>query len=184
MDWALYHPAIVSLIVTVLAAMILRWLQPKAKIIWSELYGFTYLVTNDNDDKLDGNIWTRSMIVQNIGKETASGVEVIFNFQPGLYNIWPSLPHTTESLPDKRFVIRANSLAAKEWFRIELLSYDELPSVVRVRTAATGEASNVPMMPMRVFPKPILFMILAAMFLGIFSIIYHAVSFAFSALSG
>ncbi len=179
MVWTNIYPVLVSGLVAVVAAFILRWIKPKAKIIWSETHIFCYLITPDDPDKLAGNLWTRSMFVQNVGKETAEGVEIIFNFKPQLFNLWPSLPHTTELIPDKRFVIRANSLAAKEWFRIELLSEHEPPDLVRVRTASTGEALKVDMVPTRMYPKPILFLIVLSMYLGAFSIIYHTISYAF-----
>lgn len=115
MNLADIHPAIISLVITVAAGIILRLLQPKSRIIWSEPNGFTYLL--DRPAEQGGGtftVHTKTVFVQNVGKKFSEGVEVIFNWEPQYYNIWPALPHETETMPDKRFVLRAKTLGPKE----------------------------------------------------------------------
>ena len=112
--------------------LILRLLQPRSKIIWSEPHTFTYLLPRAKELGGTFNVFTKAIYLQNVGKQSASDVQVICNYEPQYYNLWPPLPHETETMDDKRFVIRANSLGPKEWFQIEILSEELLPNVLRV----------------------------------------------------
>ncbi len=168
-------PAVLSVVATVLAGLILAWFQPKVKIIWSEPHEWTFLVRPPGHPAEPlFNVHTRSVYVQNIGRQPAEGVEVIFNWQPDNYNLWPILPHTTEYMEDGRFIIRANNLGRQEWFQIEMLGTNNLPATVRVRSRE-GDGKLVKARVMRVFPSWIIFGFLALALLGVFAIIYHMI---------
>lgn len=165
-------PAILSLTVTIIGSIVLRALQPKVKIIWSEPHEFVFL-TQPPDGQNDKffNVYTRTIFVQNAGKQPAERVEVIFNWKPDTFNLWPILPYEEELLPDNRFILRARNLGKGEWFRIELLSVEGLPSTIRVRSKE-GEGRPVPMQPMRVFPPWFNFTAVVLMVIGFFASVY------------
>lgn len=164
--------------------LILRLLQPRSKIIWSEPHTFTYLLPRAKEPGGTFNVFTKAIYLQNVGKQSASDVQVICNYEPQYYNLLPPLPHETETMDDKRFVIRANSLGPKEWFQIEILSEELLPNVLRVRTSTGGDGKLVAVNPMRIYSKTFRAFVLLLLFLGTFSVIYHISAAIISAISG
>lgn len=175
-------PAVLSVVATVAGGIILAWLQPKVKIIWSEPHLFTFLVRPPDDPPQPAfSVSTRTVFVQNAGRQSANGVEVILNWEPDTYNVWPTLPYQTETIADGRFVIRVQNLGKREWFRIEMLSSRELPQVVRVRSP-DGVARQVEMGPMRIMPHWFNLGILVLTVIGIFAIIYHLIEWLLRAV--
>ena len=169
-------PFVLSVAATVIGGLILTWLQPKVKIIWSEPHLFTFLVRPPGEPQQSAfNVSTKAIFVQNAGRQPANGVEVILNWEPDTYNIWPVIPCQTERMDDGRFVIRARNLGRREWFRIEMLSSHELPQVVRVRSP-DGVAQEVEMGPMQIFPKWFNVCALLLTLVGLFAIIYHTIA--------
>ena len=169
-------PLILSVAATVIGGLVLAWMQPKVKIIWSEPFQFNYLIRPPgNPPPPQITINTRTVFVQNSGRQSANGVEVILNWKPETHNLWPIIPHETEVMDDQRFVIRVHNLGHREWFRIEMLSASDLPQVVRVRSPE-GEARQVDMGPMRIYSKWFNIGALVLMVIGLFAIIYHTIA--------
>ncbi len=197
-------PFLVSLFVTVVGGLILRGLQPSAKIMWSKPHEYSHLIrvkphteqlSEGTSNEFDGTkaeaaqasptttlIRTGSVFVQNVGRMPANGVEVIYNWEPENFELWPVIPYQTEMLPDRRLVVRVPNLGPKEWFRIESISGRELPAVVRVRSCE-GEASPVPMAPQRIYPQWFNISAFILMLVGVFSIIYLVTYFVFELLN-
>src|SRR5215216_56769 len=96
-----YSKEIVALVVSVLGTLFARVIQPRAKLIHTERHSFHYIVQEPLRDA-SGNIvrptqsvTVRSFSVSNTGKSTATNVELVFNWKPAYFNVWPLRHYTT-----------------------------------------------------------------------------------------
>ena len=111
--FAQFQKEIISLAFTLVAAGLLYFFRARAKLVWGTPYGFTFLVQDvpaptptlaptdapptptpvATPAPTASNIQTAQLIVQNSGRETTTEIEVTFNWQPYIHNIWPSRPY-------------------------------------------------------------------------------------------
>ncbi len=161
-------PEIVAVILTATFALIGRMLQPKANVIWGVGHQFAHNIPQNAGGSL--SIYSRSIYIQNIGKETAHSVEVYFSSKPEHYQIWPPCNYSELTLPDNHFVIKIDYLGAKEYHNIELLqSYSAPPFMVKLRTV-DGDCKQVQMAPRQIFSKWINWSIIGLLLLGVYKI--------------
>ncbi len=95
---------------------------------------------------------THSVTIQNFGRETADWVEIVHRRKPDFFQLYPSLNYTEGTTPSGEHVLRVESVAPKEYFVIQLLSYVRPPEFLYIRSAA-GHASPMPWMVVRKYPQ-------------------------------
>lgn len=166
---------LISLAVTALTALARRIATAKPNVKWGIFHGFTFTVRNQNDGKFQ-NIQTTSIFIQNIGRATADGIEVHFNYKPEHLQIWPTINYDTQTNPEGRYTVKIENIAPRESLSIEMLSLVNLPIVLRVRTK-NHEAKCVEMTHFQVPSKFKIGLIWALIWLGVFSIIQNLVIF-------
>ena len=166
---------LISLLVIVASTYIVRWIQPKSRVVWSSPHAFSF-VTPSNDANPAGSIvHTATVWVQNVGRSTAEDVEVHFNFQPQHFEVFPTRKNSCEINPDGFFAISTPNLTAREHFTIQLLSVaSNLPSIQNVRWQ-DGTAKPIPMGPMQIFSLSVTRIMQALVILGAFTIVYLVV---------
>jgi hypothetical protein len=98
------------------------------------------------------NLLTRSITVQNFGRKSAEWVEIVHRRKPDFFQFYPSLNYTESTTLAGEHVLRVNSLAHREWFTIQFLSYSHEPELLYVRSTA-GHASLMPWMVVRKYPQ-------------------------------
>lgn len=135
-----YGKEIISLIIPLITFALTALFKAKAKLLWASPHKFTYLV---QEPKLDqqGRIiapnqtaHTISHVINNIGKETASNVELLFNWKPLCINVWPPRHYRELTSPDGRYTLIFDSLAPNETMGCELLTINaDLPDLIVVR---------------------------------------------------
>lgn len=148
-----YGKEIVALLVPLLTWVLNTFFRAKAKLFLANPHTFTFLVQTPLLDP-QGNqiaprqtVHTRSLMVWNAGKETATKIEWVFNWKPLCLNVWPSRHFQEHSEPDNRYVIIFDSLAPNEYVGCELMSINaDLPILVTVRSDQCV-AQNVNMYP-------------------------------------
>jgi len=152
-----YAKELFALFVPVLTWVLNNLFRAKAKLQLARPHGFTFLVNEPLKDP-DGNVvspkqtvHTVSHVISNAGRETATGVELVFNWKPLCINIWPAR-HFSESIEsDGRYAMQFDSLAPGEQIGFELLSINsELPNLVNARSNQCA-AETIAM-----YPQPIL----------------------------
>lgn len=136
-----YGKEIVALLVPFITFSLTSLLRAKAKLLLSIPHGFTYLI---QQPLLDGQgnvvnptqtVKTYSAVLQNAGRDTATNVELVFNWKPMCINIWPSRHFTEHIETDNRYVMIFDSLAPRETIGCELLAVNaELPDLVTARS--------------------------------------------------
>lgn len=152
-----YAKELFALFVPVLTWVLNNWFRAKAKLLLARPHCFTFLVNEPLKDP-DGNmvspkqtVHTVSHVINNSGRETATGVELVFNWKPLCINIWPAR-HFSESIEsDGRYVMLFDSLAPGEHIGFELLSINsDLPNLVNARSNQCA-AETIVMYPQPIF---------------------------------
>ena len=114
-----YAKEIVALLVPLITWFFNNMLKPRARLITSTLHGFTFLVQepligNDgNQVSPTQTVNVGSVLIRNIGKDTSTKVEVVFNWKP-LINIWPSRHYEEKTEADNRYIMIFDSLSPNE----------------------------------------------------------------------
>ena len=135
-----YGKEIVSLIVPLLAWMLNTFFKAKARLLIANPHSFTFLVQEplrDPSGTVVSNtqtIQTRSFVVSNSGRETATNVEVIFNWKPQCVNLWPARNYEERTDPDGRYAMIFKSLAPRENLGFEMFSINhDVPALIVAR---------------------------------------------------
>ena len=154
-----YGKEIVALLVPLITWVLNTFFRAKAKLLLANPHTFTFLVQIPLLD-LQGNqiaptqtIHTRSLWVRNVGKETATKVEWVFNWKPLCINIWPSRHFTEHTESDNRYIMIFDSLAPNENLGCELFSINaDTPNLLIVRSDQCV-AERINMYPQPVVPN-------------------------------
>jgi hypothetical protein len=154
-----YGKELVALLVPFISWALTRFFRARARLVQASPHNFTFMLEEPLKDG-DGNILapkqfvhTSSLLVRNAGRDTATNVELVFNWKPPFINVWPARHRTDFEEPDGRYVLKFDSLAPNEVLGCELLSINQdLPILVTARSDQCV-AQNVEMMPMVVM-KP------------------------------
>ncbi|ACT14022.1 hypothetical protein H2Y56_07615 [Pectobacterium aroidearum] len=169
-----YSKEIFSILVVFLTWALNNYSKGKAKLAFGDLHEFTFLLNeplydeNNNVVKEKQLVFTRSLFLVNDGRESATDISVVFNYEPKFMNIWP-IHHYDEFIEkDNRYIIVFKNLSPKDSIRIELFSINNnLPDVLFVRSKECV-ANKVVIVPQR-YVSPLLtrfFIFLSLMGIG------------------
>lgn len=177
-----YSKEIGALVIALVVAVFTRAIQPRAKLIHSLRHQFHYLLQEpirDQEGQIVSptqNVRIMSMSTFNAGRSTATKVELVFNWKPQFFNVWPLRHYEEREHPDRRFSIVLDSLAPKESFGIELLAVNrELPDLCNVRSEQC-ESVEKEMRPQIVVGRSMLVLLWTILSLGFVTAIYLALS--------
>ncbi|MDD4978499.1 MAG: hypothetical protein PHI29_07695 [Gallionella sp.] len=147
-----YGKEIVALVVPFITWFLNVGIKARAKLIWTSPHAFTFLV---QEPLKDGNgailqttqkVSTASIKVINIGRDTASKVELTFNWKPHYINLWPVRHYEQKTDQDGRHTLIFDNLSPKEEIGLEIMSINcDLPQLLVVRSAECT-AQNAPLM--------------------------------------
>jgi hypothetical protein len=117
-------------------------------------------------------VHTRDVWVQNTGRGLVRDIEIVLNYVPQHYEIWPNREFQTAENPDGRFVIKIASLGSREFFAIVMIAARaELPFVANVRSSE-GIARQVRMGPQQILSRPFIEVVRVLLFLGVAAAAY------------
>lgn len=136
-----YGKEIVSLLIPLVTWVLNTFFKTKAKLLLASPHNFTFLVQQPlldpqgNQISPTQNVYTSSFLIQNAGKETATKVELVFNWKPQCVNIWPLRHYQEHTEPDNRYVMIFDSMSPNETLSCELLSVNnQLPALLTTRS--------------------------------------------------
>ncbi|MCF5544087.1 hypothetical protein [Pseudomonas salomonii] len=137
-----YGKEIVSLAVPLLTWILNSGLKAKAKLVWASPHFFHFLVQEPVNDP-EGNVvsptqrvCTASIKVINTGRETATKIELVFNWKPQYINLWPVRHYEHKTDQDGRHILIFDNLSPKEEIGIEIMCINrDLPELLLVRSA-------------------------------------------------
>lgn len=167
-------------VVMLVVGLALRELEPKVRIIWWHAHSYLYQLS-----ELDTPIALRSdaVMIQNTGKRRAEFVEAVWRSKPDHYSLNPSLDHETTETPSGDYVIRVKSLGPKEFFTLQILSYEQEPVLNFIRSDA-GQATNVPIRFVRWLPRWVDVAIMVCFLAGAGLIVYWLIRAGMFVLQG
>lgn len=173
-----YGKVIVSFLVALLMWALNRYLKERARLQIATPHSFTFLVeqpiVGENKKIISPTqtVHTRSFYIINSGRETSTHIELVFNWRPQYFNIWPPRHFNEHNEKDGRYAIIFDSLAPKEAIGIELLSVNkELPALLIVRSDQCL-AKEIKTQPTQVVGPFTRYAALFCIFLGIATSIY------------
>ena len=174
----MYGKEIVSLLVPFLAWLLNTAFKARAKLQLAKPHSFTFLVQQpliDTDGKTISStqtVHTSSFVLINIGKETATKIELVFNWKPECINTWPARHYESRTEQDNRFTMLFESLSPRETLGFELFSINrELPDLVTARSDQCI-AQSITMYPQPVVQSWKRRIAAFLVFAGIFSLVY------------
>lgn len=136
-----YGKEIFSLLVPLVAWILNAHFRARAKLIIARPHAFTFLVEQPLVDP-SGNVVsptqtmvTSSYFLANIGRETATVVEIVFNWKPYCINIWPVRHYEERLETDRRYTITFASLSPREHIGVEIFNINnQLPDLLIARS--------------------------------------------------
>jgi hypothetical protein len=154
-----YGKEIVSLIVPLLAWALNVFFKARARLFVARPHAFSFLVQEPLLDQ-QGNqisptqsINTSSFVISNSGRETATKVEVVFNWKPQCVNLWPARHYEERIEPDNRYTMIFDSLAPREDVGFEVFSINhDLPALLLARCDQC-RAEHINMAPQPLVPS-------------------------------
>jgi len=151
-----YAKELFALLVPLVTWLLNNRYKAKAKLQLGVPHRFTFLIqeplrdTDGTELKSNQSAQTASHVLTNAGRETATNVEVVFNWKPLCINIWPSRHYVEHIEQDNRYVMVFESLAPSEQIIFELLSVNnDLPALINARSDQC-QATEIVM-----YPQPI-----------------------------
>jgi hypothetical protein len=157
-------PYIVTALLSFAVGYALKHIEPKSKLVWWSPHNFLFNV-DVVPEQPKVSILTHAITIQNLGRKSAEVIEIIHRFRPDHFKLQPAFDYEEDYTPDKEHIIRIQSLASKEFFSIEFLSYKSLPELVYIRSK-DGEAKFIKIQPQRVFPRWLQLLSLFFIFIG------------------
>ena len=133
--------------VSLIVGALLIYLQPKSKIFYWTPHSFLFDVKEQNI-----MLHTDSLTIQNLGRKTASNIEVIFDTKPDFYQLQPAVIHDGVEMENGNFAVKLKELGPKEFYTFQVLSYSKLPKLLNVRSDS-GKASYMPFQLQRLYPR-------------------------------
>jgi hypothetical protein len=132
--------------VSLTVGILVKYFEPKGKIFfwWPHTFRFK--------PRADYEIQTDALTIQNLGRRSVEDVEIIMQSRPDCFDFSPPIPYEEATTSDGHFVFRVKSLAPKEFFTLQILSYTKIPNVVNIRSKA-GKAERLPFQIQRIYPK-------------------------------
>ena len=144
-------------IVSLSVGLLIRYLEPKSKIVWWLPHNFFFELKKESIV-----LQTNSVTVQNLGRKPAESIEIVHKTKPDFFQLSPLIPYEEEVTSSGEHVIRVNTLGPKEFFTLQLLSYKTVPVLLNIRSK-DGSAKFIEFQLQRIFPK--WFQILSVVFL-------------------
>jgi hypothetical protein len=137
---------VATIVVALIVGYFSQFLLPRSKLIYWSPHNFFF------DLRLNPNfvLQTNSLILQNVGRSTAEGVEVIHKQRPDFFELFPAMAFVEKMNPNGEHVITIANLGPKEWVLIQLLSYANAPVLKNIRSTR-GPAKWVKIQPQRVY---------------------------------
>lgn len=173
-----YGKEVFALLVPVVTWVLNGLFRAKAKLQVALPHQFTFLVQqpliNEDGEHISPtqSVNTNSFIIRNAGRETATKVELVFNWKPMCLNLWPVRHYDEHIEPDRRYVLIFDSLAPLEVLGVEVLAVNEdLPSLITVRSAQCN-AQSITMYPQPVVSNAARRTAVALMALGLAAAVY------------
>jgi hypothetical protein len=147
-------------IVSFVVGYFLIFLQPKAKLFFWAPHTFYFQLIDENV-----GILTQAITLQNLGRQSAKNIQIIFDKKPDFYAFEPKRDYI-EKEEKGQFLIMFDSLGPQEFVTLQMLSHKTMaPNLSNIR-CESGIAKELKFQITKVFPAPIQYLTLLLIALG------------------
>lgn len=147
-------------IISLMVGIFLDRLQAKPKLLYWLPGSFLFQIQQPRVA-----IRTDSLTVQNVGRRSATNVEIIHRAKPDHFQFSTPVDFTENVTPTGEHIIRISSLGPKEFVNLQLLSHTNPAAILNVR-CAEGQAQLIQVHLQRLLPRAIQFLAGGLMLLG------------------
>ena len=156
-------------VVSIAVAILIMYLQPKAKLVYWSPHNFLFNLTNESVALQ--TLQTDALTLQNIGRKTACNVDIVMSNRPDFFQFAPAIAYHETTLDNGQFVLRIGEMGPKEFVTLQLLSYRQVPHLLNIRSDA-GHAQAIQIQLQRVFPTWLSVLLALLMLVGAGTLIY------------
>jgi hypothetical protein len=178
----MYAKEILAIFTPIITWLLNNSLKGKAQIVYAKPHEFVFLIQepllNSEGAVVNSSqtVNTISHLILNTGKETATKVEITFNWRPMYLNVWPIRRYEEHTDKDGRYTLILENLSPKESMNCELLSINKsLPELVSVRSEQCL-AKLINMQPQPILSNWARFLIKGVFLLGLAAAVYLSIS--------
>jgi hypothetical protein len=173
---------VISLLVPFITWILGNYFSSRPRLVRSNRHLFTYLINEPLRDAAGNIVHAKqtvnvaSMHIVNSGRSAAKDLEIVFNWEPQYFNVWPSRHYESKTAADGRFSILFANLPPKDVLGFELLAVNKpLPEMVTVTSEqVVGTTRQLALQP--VFPRWFTWLLLWLIFSGISANVFLLVS--------
>jgi hypothetical protein len=145
----------------------------RSKVLWGLTENNHFLVREA--DGSFSTLRTHNYLFQNTGRKSAEKLQVVLNFSPQHFEVFPHLPYSQATRPDGRIFITFEKLHAKQFIRFAMFRINgELPEITLVSFDG-GPAKRINFQTVRKYSDPVNYLIVFVVLIGALSIIYWSV---------
>ncbi len=160
---------VIAAMLSIVIAIVGRVISPRGRVKWAVTHQYSFLTHPNPPSSAPQQpsapssaapqttqpvlVHTRTIWVQNVGRATVEDIEIIFNYRPHHFEIWPQRQFRETTNPAGNLLISVNGLNPREWITITMLNVGvQLPLVTNVRWKG-GVAREAPMAPQEILPR-------------------------------
>jgi hypothetical protein len=141
---------LITALLTAIGWIWLRYWQGSARLLWGRT-NQSHMNVQQEQGILQ--VQVHSFWFQNMGRKTATDLEISMNWKPLHYEVYPHVPFEVLVRPDLRYILRFNHLRPRESLLLTLLNTGPaMPEITSVRLA-NGTVQLVNYAPHRLFPR-------------------------------
>ena len=148
-------------LVSLTVGVLLIYLRPKAKVLYWSPHSFLFDLQREKVV-----LQTDALTLQNLGRDKAENVEIIFDRRPDFFQFAPAIKYQPIELDNGNFVLSINTLGSKEYVTLQILSYTQVPKILNVKSSV-GFASPMPFQIQRLFPRWFNYSLVFLMLIGL-----------------
>jgi hypothetical protein len=162
-DWVAAATIAGPILAVFFAIPIDRYFRDRPRLVVFISHASTFRVTNQQTGLVaallpknpDSFVNAHTVVLQNVGRKTATNISVGHNFLPNNYQIYPAIEHSLKQIPGTGNEIFIPRLSAKEQIIISYL-YEPPLVVNQINTyvkSDDGLAKVIQVLPMQQFPR-------------------------------
>jgi hypothetical protein len=158
------HSQMLSLIFTVIGALIFWLFRAKVRLIWGRSNNSIHFVQS-NDAKTE--IYCEKYFVQNSGRKPANDVQFVMSFKPDDFSIFPARNYEQLTSPEGHFIAKLPFIAPQELLIIDVVYIQKRAASIESVICSEAIGKNVAFVTSRGFGKFASIVALVLLFLGI-----------------
>lgn len=159
-----FQDEILSVPIALLTAYIIHLFRPKVKVIWGQANNSFHKLKSDTGE---ATVYTQKHFIQNLGKQKATNIEVVYSSKPTEISLFEEREYNTAENPNGNFIVKVPSLAPKELLIVDSIFLHDTDAKFLTVNCAETTSKKVDFTVNRQYGKIGLTLIMILMFFGL-----------------